>query len=189
VPFAYEPSAIGALRQGELLENVWWHQPLWPASPIPEGTSIEIEPVHHPLVIVIHQDCDLERDYDLRIQARTESREPQDDAGRLLPQVLCCDAFTEDEVRVRASGIKFARLKDNQVERFHYLPSAIIAGTSDTWRESYLDFRGVFSVFTTGLYLAIEQGTVRRLAVVPPVYLQDLTHRVFGFLSRVALPT
>lgn len=187
MPFVYDPPGNGALRQGELLENVWWHRPLWPASPIPEGTSIEIEPVHHPLVVVIHQDCDLERDYDLRARAQAESREPE--AGRLLPQVLCCDAFTEDEVRVRAGGVNFARVRDNQVERFHCLPAATIAGTSESKPEIYLDFRGVFSVFTAGLYLAIQQGTVQRCAVVPAIFLQDLTHRVFGFLSRVALPT
>jgi hypothetical protein len=188
VPFVYAPPSDGALRQGELLQDVWWHRPLWPASSIPDGTSIDVEPVHHPLVVIIHQDCDLERDYDLRIRARAEGREPLDESGRLVPQILCCDAFTEDEVRVRASGLKFARLKDNQVERFHYLPAAPSGSTGTTVRESYLDFRGVFSVFTEGLYEAIEQGSVRRVGIVPPVYLQDLTHRVYGFLSRVALP-
>jgi hypothetical protein len=188
VAFVYEPSGSGALRQGELLENVWWHRPLWPATEIPDGTQIDVEPIQHALVVIIHQDCDLERDYDLRAQARTEGSEPQDDSGRLLPQMLCCDAFTENEIRVRLSGVKFERVRDNQVERFHCLPAASVRGSSESRPEIFLDFRGVFSVFTEGLYLAIEQGSVRRLAVVPPVYLQDLTHRVFGFLSRVALP-
>lgn len=186
--FVYEPPGNGALRQGELLENVWWHRPLWPAGPLPEGTSIQIEPVLHPLIVVLHQDCDLERDYEVRVKARAEGREPDDTSGKLLPQVLCCDAFGENEIRVRVTGVNFDRVKENQVERFHCLTAAPVAGSSETRPAIYLDFRGVFSVFTAGLYEAIEQGNVRRCAVVPPVFLQDLIHRVFGFLSRVALP-
>ena len=186
--FTYESPGNASLRQGELLENVWWHRPLWPAGPIPEGTSIQIEPVHHPLIVVLHQDCDLERDYEIRLKARNENREVEDGGGKLLPQVLCCDAFVEDEIRIRAKGFSFDRVKNNQVERFHYFEAAVVAGSTDERPAVYLDFRSVFSVFTEGLYLAIEQGIVRRIAVIPPVFLHDLTHRAFGFLSRVALP-
>lgn len=185
--FEYAPPGPAALRQGELLENIWWHCPRWPATQIPEGAKVEIQPVHHPLVVVLHQDCDLERDYNLRAAAKAAGQEPDPESARLIAQVLCCDAFTEDQMRIRAQGVTFQRVKDNQVERFHCLP-AVPAGRRGEGPEVYFDFCGVFSVFTAAIYEAIEAGSVGRRGLVPPVYLHDLIHRVFGFLSRVALP-
>jgi hypothetical protein len=54
--------------------------------------------------------------------------------------------------------------------------------------ELYIDFKRVFGVFTAELYDGITNGGVIRKAVVPSIYLHDLMHRFFGFLSRVGVP-
>lgn len=50
------------------------------------------------------------------------------------------------------------------------------------------DFKKFLAFSVPGLYLAIQAGHIDRVALVPPVYVHDLMHRFFGFLSRVGLP-
>jgi hypothetical protein len=84
----------------------------------------------------------------------------------------------------------FRRIKQNQDERYHHFPEAPI-GERDGgagFPNLYLDFKKTLALPTLQLYEGIRDGGVTRRAVVPPIFLHDLVHRFFGYLSRVALP-
>ena len=52
----------------------------------------------------------------------------------------------------------------------------------------FLDFKKALALPTALLYQVAQEGTVERVAIVPPIYLHDLIHRFYNFLSRVAVP-
>lgn len=185
MPFAYDaPPPIGsALRQGEVLGDVWIHRPLLPATRVGVGQSIDVDPTLHPFVVVLHPDCDLEQDF-----AARQSTAAENDT-RLVPQVLLCDAFTEAELRPRVAGSDlFRRIKQNQDERYHRFKAAPISSSQESVPDLFLDFRRSLAVHTSALYLGLEPGAIRRCALIPAVYVHDLVHRFYGYLSRVALP-
>ena len=179
------PPNEGALRQGELLANVYINRPVAPAAAVRHEVDVAFE--EHPLVVVMTSDCDLLHDFEARKPLAALPRSPGD--RRLVPQVLVCDVYTADQMRPRFAGRDiWRRAEQNQDERYHSFKSAPIGAGPDSIPDIYLDFKLVFGVFTQGLYDAIDHGAIVRKAVIPPIYLHDLTHRFYGFLSRVALP-
>ncbi|GAG14521.1 unnamed protein product, partial [marine sediment metagenome] len=53
----------------------------------------------------------------------------------------------------------------------------------------YLDFQKAIALPCSGLYEALRQNGIKRVAVVPAIYVHDLMQRFYGFWSRVGLPT
>ncbi len=51
--------------------------------------------------------------------------------------------------------------------------------------ELFLDFKKCIGIAPESLYESIAANHIARIARVPPVFIQDLTHRLYGFLSRV----
>jgi hypothetical protein len=92
--------------------------------------------------------------------------------------------------RLKAKGSEnWKRIRQNQDERFHQLAGAPINGPqAASLPPLFLDFKKTFTVPTSALYSAIQAQGVERVALIPPVFLQDLMHRYFGFHSRVGLP-
>ena len=197
MPFAYDiPPSSGALRQGELLANVWVHRVDHSAISIPKGSVPEVESEVHPLVIVMTAECDLYQDFAARLpqqQAQEAHRPDMEDRSRtyLIPHVLLCDMYEEGRIKVQvpAGSQIWKRIIQNQDERYHHLQAAPVGDPSCTELPAlFLDFKKTFSLPTQSLCDGVSDVAVERLAVVPPVYIHDLMHRFYGFLSRVGLP-
>jgi len=195
VPLLYEVAPdSGALRQGEILGDIWEHRVRRPASQIPEGSLAEVDSRLHGLMIIMSAECDLYQDYVVRFSEQpaqeqhelgTDERHPA-----VIPQVLLCDLYKQEEVRPRIGGADiWKRINQNQDERYHYLKAAPIGDPpQDELPDLCLDFKKTLALPTKSLYEGVDGGQVKRVAVVPPLYIHDLVHRFYGYHSRVGLP-
>jgi hypothetical protein len=95
--------------------------------------------------------------------------------------------FNEDELEgalpARFSGPELRQLKGNKMERYHHFPAALAQGHQ--LQSMFLDFKRCLGIPPETLYESIEAQQIVRVATIPPVFLQDLTHRLYGYLSRV----
>jgi hypothetical protein len=185
----------GALRQGEILSDIWIHRPLHPPIEKTEGSPIDIRSYHHPLMVVMSPDCDLDHDFpvrfpDLQAQEQYQSVTEDESLPAIIPQVLLGDLYKEDEIRSRIQGADiWRRIKQNQDERYHCFESASIGNPSRGELPAlYLDFKKSLSLPTPSLYDGLRVNGVQRIALIPPIYIHHLIHRFYGFLSRVGLP-
>jgi hypothetical protein len=187
---------FGPIRQGEILADLWEFRPLVAPVATSQGTSPEVIPVYHPFVIVMSADCDLEQDFKVRFgghQAQEVYAEgiPQEGQPAILPHVLLCAAYKSEEMtrpRIPGSDV-LRRIRQNQDERYHYFHATGIGNSSsNSVPELYLDFKKMLALPTQSLYNGICNGGLKRIAMVPNIYVHDLMHRFYGFLSRVALP-
>jgi hypothetical protein len=140
-------------------------------------------------MLVMHADCDLLWDFKYRSSRTIE--EPLNSGDRsLVPEVLLCDAYEESQIRQTISGSDiFRRIRQNQDERYQCLQKATVGSNSGvTVPELYLDFKKMYMEPTEALYSALGAGSVSRVGIIPPIYIHDLMHRLFGFLSRVGVP-
>lgn len=190
MPFAYVSPIAGSVRQGEILGPVWSHRVDAAAAAIGAGREVGSVSVRRELVIVMQADCDIAQDFPERDD---QSGLPRADAkeARLLPGLLLCDLFHEGEMRARlpVGSEVFKRVRQNENERYHCLPAATLnADPATVFPEYFLDFKRAFMETPESLYPAIFAGSIKRHAIVPSVYLQDLMHRFFGFHSRVGWP-
>ena len=171
-------------RQGEIVNNLFELK-----LQITEQKSIDdvrkdakFDPIVHPYVIVISQDCDLEWDYKARLGDASEEK--------LLTHILFCALFTQDEVRNR-SGLRhelWKRVRQNQDERYHRLDEAPIKDTENNLPELIADFKTTFSLPTEFVYWLISTGQATRKGALYSPYLEDFMHRLYSFLGRVATP-
>lgn len=187
MPLEYLPSpAEGELRQGEILGDVWKHETAAPATEL--SVTPDVVSVHHPLVVVMVTDCDLLWDHQAR-ERQQRGEAGADEERSLLPDVLLCDLFLEQEIRARVPGSDvWRRVRQNQDERYHHIPAAPVPETSSELPDLYLDFKRTLSVPTTRLYEAIAAGSIGRKGLLPYPWVQHLTHRFYSFLARVGLP-
>jgi hypothetical protein len=194
VPLVYDGPPQGALRQGEVLYNVWEHRPLAPAVDIQPETTVPVQSLLHSIVVVMTADCDLEQDYRARNPASAPASMREKFAatpGRYyIPYVLLCECYDEDRRRAElpVSSRLWSDVQTNQRERYHHFKEAPVAQATVTVPTITLDFKRNFTVPTEELYRAIQAGGVTRAAIVPPIYVHDLMHRFYGFLSRVGVP-
>jgi len=197
VPLIYEPPPKqGALRQGEIVADVWEHRPLVPAASLGEGETAEVRPLVHSLAIVMTADCDLENDYAERFSSGRPTG-PQQLLERdyeepvLVPYVLMCDLQREDQIKGQVAGSEIMRrVRSNQDERYHklaeapYRNGAWLGSTPDL----YTDFKKTFALPTEQVCQAVASNGIRRIALVPHTYIHDLMHRFYGYLSRGGVP-
>lgn len=196
MPLTYEASSRnGPFRQGELLGDIWEHRPDIPPIDIPEGTNIAYRSIHHSKVMVMNPACDIEWDYRARFQGdeaqQTLTPGEIEKPGVLISHVLLCDVYDIGGIQtiVPPGRDIWKRVEQNQDERYHHLVVAEIGvSTAITLPDLYLDFKKVFGIPTEQLYEGLRAAAITRIAVMPPIYLHDLMHRFYGFLSRIALP-
>jgi len=184
----YRPSsADGRVWQGEILENVIQIKLSIESIQNNQEGMLDVFPVHHELVIVMSQDCDLEQDYNRR-QAGFEGT---------LPNTLFCDAYRAETLRAKVEqqdqlGRKDwkKRIAQNQHDRFHYLQKA--EPEQDLQSQGLtaiaLDFKIYFTLPTDELYARLAMEIHRRCRLNSP-YVEHLAHRFYKFQSRVALPS
>lgn len=190
------PDLGGSLRQGEILKDVWELRPRDPAGEPAEDSVPKIEPIYHPLAIIVAAACDLEQDFKVRFPAAADDPPRTPEALELrhetIPYITICTLFTEEEIR-KARNLNYERFKlvrQNDNPRYHKLRHGRIGVWSSTSIEEplFLDFRKAFAIPTAGIYGAIDTGDIVRLAVLPPLFAQDLVQRYHSYLSRVGLP-
>ena len=191
MPFEYQASIPGSLKQGELLYNVWEHQVDHPAEKPLDGHQLTTIPVVHPLVMVMNAACDLEWDYNSRFDDQpdyTPLPEPINPQV-LLPHIILCDVFEEANIRDRLTNRGFIkRAQEGRDIRYHFFRPAKIQGTDEELPQFYLDFKRVFGIPTTALYGAIGSGSTGRQAILPDIYAQHLIQRFYFFQGRIGLP-
>lgn len=182
--FTYVRHNSPRLRQGEIIDKLFEFK-----LQIPEQQSIDdvrksakFDPIVHPSVIVVSQDCDLEWDYKARFEGAS--------VHKLIAHVLCCSLFSRYEItdETKQKTRMFGLVRQYQDERFHYLAEAPVNGTEDTLPEMVADFKTVFSVPTEFVYWLVSTGqAVRKGGLLSP-YLEHFMDRLYHFLGRVATP-
>lgn len=209
--------ADGPLLQGEIVGPLWEHQSTAPPTKREEGEGIPYVSIRHSRMIVMSQDCDLDQDFAVRFlteEARRSYDPPNDDVdvdAKSVSHVLLCDVYEEAEIRPRGpkGSDNWRRVKQNQDERYHHLDPAQIGQAGPEANPSgaeaggdqepgaaaepaelpdlYIDFKKALSLPTRQLYEGLRLEAIPRIAVMPPIYLHDLIHRFYGYLSRVAI--
>jgi len=179
----------GPLRQGEVLSGLVQARV---ATETLGGTELEVSAVVHSFVVVVSQDCEL--DWDFRCRFGDDDKRPTE--WKETPNLLLCEARWIPEGRRPDawSGDLWKRARQNQDERYHFLPPC--PGALDTKANGFgpllLDFKRYFTVPMDEVYerLRIEGSDERvdRRAVLVSPYREYLAHRLFSFLARVALP-
>lgn len=197
---------VGWLRQGELLSDVWEHRPLHPTTEVALNKTVPLRNVRHALVIMLSPACDLEWDFKARFPedssaqsstspvmsgaADLQAHSMDESHGALMPHTILCDVYTRDEVLplVNNAGV-LKRVEKHQDERYQYFPSAFVGEERDHEVPGlYIDFKKTFALPTASIYRGIATSAVDRIGIVPAIYIHDLVHRFYSFLSRVALP-
>jgi hypothetical protein len=187
VPFEFDLPPNGELRQGEILGPIVELRVAHPAIDIPEGIAPVVNSIAHRLMIIVSADCDLLRDFTER-QLPVEGRQ----LPNLLNHVLLCDAYSREEIAgswPKGFGSADRRhAAQNQNERYHCFPRSRIRGADPAaeFEAVHLDFKNVLGIPAESIYEGINAGAIARRVRVPEIYLQDLTHRLYGFLSRIA---
>ena len=175
--------------QGEILSPVFEHRSSLPATELPGRVDVGfVVPIEYPLLMVMTANCDLLWDYDAR-------KESGDEGPKIMPHILLCRLYEEAEIRNRPQINRrvWERIRDNQDERYYHLNAADIGNPAEgKLPDLYLDFKRSLSLPTRNVYLGIENpetsSRINRVAVVPPIYIHDLIHRFYGFLSRIGTP-
>ena len=199
MPLRYDPPPIdGPLLQGELLADIWEHRSLYPPVEHPTNVDIDIASIKHDLMVVMSAACDLEFDFKERFPTG-ELQEPEnlpweaEKQHKIVPYLQLCDAFYEAGFRagidqLMASKI-WQRVQTNQDVRYHHLAAAPIGQpVTETLADLYLDFKKTLALPTASVYEALRLGGVRRVAVLPPIYVHDLLQRHGSFHGRIGTP-
>ena len=195
MPLQYGPPQSGALRQGEILGDIWDHVPRYPPMESQPGQSFSIDSVHYEYVVVMSPDCDLEWDFKARFPDQ-ESREqliPQSNISDLsasLSHVFLARFYRQEKIRssIKGSDI-WKRIEQNQDERYHHFKAAPVNELPESvLPDLYIDFKKALAIPTKSLYEGLRAQGIKRIALIPDIYIHDLMHRYYGFLSRIALP-
>lgn len=192
MPHIYDPPPTeGPIRQGEVLASVYQHSVTDAARQYGEGHEFSILSVHHPIIIVLSQDCDLETDYYARYPEEAPGgRRPNVNVG--VPEryhlgvIMACSAL-EDQALINLHALNtgsFRRIQENRERRYYSLP----ASDAPVLPRITVDFKHVLGLNPTALYSAVRAGSARRVALLKLPYVYDVMHRFASFISRTALP-
>ena len=174
--------------QGEILLDIREFRPPNNAFFLITGEEASFLPIVHPRAIVITPDCDLLSDYSARRNPPSNVRQMQ---GRLLEHVQFCDVFVEEEIRSNRelNSNLWSRVRGNQDERYHTLPSVAQQNPEDeNHPEYFLDFKRMFTLPTDFLYALLKSQDASRFGIVPSIWIHQLIQRYFAFHSRVGVP-
>ena len=185
MPPKYIIPANGPLLQGEILTEIHEHRPVYPSGlPPPDGLSTQIHSIRHQWMVVMSPLCDLEQDFKRvrfpqgRIEEPSVYTDYQD--TNTVSHVLLCDAYPADLVRQRFIGQRtlWQQVESNEHKRYHCLQEGKIGDLeTNQFPRLFLDFKRVLALPSVSLYEGIRLNQVKRVAVVPPIYVHDLIQR------------
>jgi len=166
------------------------------------GLSNEQDEIAIPYGVVMSQDCDVDRDFQSRTRERSLLKQGLPEAelipkleplhDKLLPTILICPAYIADSffagehisgwhIKGKTVGEIDKIKKNDQMNRFHYLPKNPDLGVNDM----VIDFKHFFTVPVDILYFQRKEGYV---ATVNELFREDLSQRFANYLSRFGLP-
>ena len=188
MPLVYQTSPEnGSLEQGELLEDIWEHRAALPFMEFTGNEVVSFDSIHHALMMVMTAVCDLEQDYNVRNRGEVDERDPG-----IVPHVLLCEVFSSEGGALWGRpGLESRqdrrRVFQNQNERYYYLPPS---KTTDEHEIPgiVLDFKKSLALPTHLIYAGLQPNGIRRLGVLPPIYVHDVIQRYYSYLSRVGTP-
>jgi hypothetical protein len=176
-------SERSALRQGEILTDVIQYNPV--ASDLSqESEDLAFDPILHPVVIVVSQDCDLDWDY--------QARQPDiDQPSKLLNSVIFCEISLAQEIKNIVKKTEMWNLiKTHRDERYYFFEK--IPDDCDLQnqglQELTADFKKVFGLDSKTIYRQLEIGMAKRRTLLNSPYLEHFTRKFYNFHNRVALP-
>jgi hypothetical protein len=183
----WAPAGGSAIRQCEVLSEA---TQFFARSESLGTETLTLDGRIHTWVMVLTQDCDCDWDF----AARSGIGEIEGH-HKEVPNLLFCEALTEDELRARpqVKSDIWRRIRDNQDERFHTLPEipAQLDARGQGVPELVLDFKRCFSVPTSEIYKQMElnePGGLQRRAYLLPPFRDQASTRAFGFHGRIATP-
>lgn len=175
---AYIKRIIKRICQGDILRDV---------SVVVWNYEKKIDEVDLPYVIVMTQDCDLERDFYNRSQINPTTQD------KFLQNILVCPAYDATKFRhgqhlesfeltmEKWNSDNYKRIKDQNNARFHFL-------------ESYLEFQVPELVVDFKHYYTIPRETLTKmyadhyLVTINQLFRECLSQRFAHYLSRIGLP-
>ena len=181
--FCYVKHNSPYIRQGEIIKDLFELQLDVSSQPsIDLNQPLKLERIDHPYSIIVSQDCDLEWDY--------KARTGEASGHKLLTHMLFCELFPRDDItdQSKRKSQAFGLIKDKQDQRYHYLEEAIVNGTEESLPELIADFKTTFSLPVEFVYWLISTGQAIRKGALFSPYLEDVMHRLYSFLGRVATP-
>lgn len=178
------------IEQGDLIEGLSYT--------IAKRTEEEIsfDEINFPYTVVITQDCDLEQDFNQREENKGKEIDAINDHDKYLGTICLLPAYNAETVRLgthlqplelkmkKIDGDRWKPLKQNQVERFHYLNPDTKRGIPDL----VIDFKHQYTITRTELYEIIKAKPEMRRFKVGELFREDLSFRFANFLSRIPVP-
>ena len=186
----------GQLRQGEILRNIWEYRHQLPAVEPTESTEPVVNAIHHPCLVVLTADCDLEQDFkarypgDFSFRSETEQKKFETNGDLYkVHYVLSCGAYAPNEIHARTNINRrdLDRIEGNRNNRYCHLGSGRVHDSARKL-DLIVDFRAVFPLPVESIYEAFRLNRYKRESHVQPLYLQDLIQRFYAFQSRIGLP-
>lgn len=194
----YRASTDGALRQGELLSNLQ-HSRLHLEDLTSE--TPRIIKTDHPIVIILSQDCDLDKDAKARMflqsfrpihgNAEQEKIKAQNEYNR-LPSILFCEVIDAKTLRGRnrIDSDVWKRVRQADYPRYQLLQKVL--PDEDALKTGLpalgLDFKRYFVMPTEEVYKRIDLGLTQRRTCMDSPYFEQLSSRFAAFLGRIGLP-
>ncbi len=179
----YHRSTERRYEQGDLLRDITvveWAEAV-------EG-ELQIRERELQYAVVLSQDCDLEHDYNSRLN--TESK----DSDKHLQHLLLCPAYPASTLRTgqHLAGLNMSmqtinssewkKLTQNNLPRYHYLPSELNLQVPDL----VVDFKHYVTLPRDVVYRETYQA--KYFATIEIVFRDHLSGRFAHYLSRIGLP-
>lgn len=177
---------LGRISQGDILRDIECVEYV-----VEKRGVIEVSKIVFPLIVVLTQECDLERDASYR---RRRTKRPSNDDKRLF-SILVAPLYNAEHVfqgkhlselemtmtPINKSKTEGKTLMQNERPRYHYLdfPANIPIVAS------VVDFKHYFSLNAAYLEGIRSNHFVCRLS---SLFREDLSQRFAGYLSRIGLP-
>lgn len=153
-----------------------------------EGKLLKINRIHFPCIIVLNQDCDLERDYENRNNPVNKNKDTSL-LHMIVAPVLNFDSYLNGQHwgeifeignHQKRKDTKVNFLINNECIRFHYLNFKV----EDKLPELIIDFKHFFTVSSNMLY-SLKNN---RICSMDDLYKEKINQRFAYYLSRIGLP-
>ena len=142
-------------------------------------------------MVIMSQDCDLERDY----ANRMESENPDKNQDKFIQQILVCPAYplaqfkegthlselSELKMEKINSRTRWNLIKLNEIPRYHHLKRDKQLQVPDL----VIDFKHFFTIQRDFVY---EVRKRHYLATIDELFREELSQRFAYYLSRIGLP-
>ncbi len=154
-----------------------------------EDKKIRISRIHFPCIIVLTQDCDLERDFENR---NNDSKRNKNTSllHIIVAPVLNFESYVEGKhwgniftigERQKKGGSILDQLMKNESIRYHYLNFK----DEDQLPELIIDFKHFFTVSSDMMYSLFNN----RICSMDDLYKEKISQRFAYYLSRIGLPS